>query len=115
MKLARSAGTSGLGPVLALWYVFKNRSVVIAGSFRSLVDALRSNVDLARVVARQWCSGRRMVTELPTARCTGEGEREEWSFTRQASKRFGRERIDLFGLEQPEAWPRSSTSPKWPA
>jgi hypothetical protein len=29
MKLARSVGTSGLGAVLALWYVFKNRSVVI--------------------------------------------------------------------------------------
>jgi len=29
MKLARSAGTSGLGGVLALWYAFKNRSVVM--------------------------------------------------------------------------------------
>jgi hypothetical protein len=32
--LARSAGTSGLGAVFALWYVFKNRSVVMIRSVR---------------------------------------------------------------------------------
>jgi hypothetical protein len=41
MKLARSAGTSALGAVLALWYVFKNRSVVMTGPSILVVDALR--------------------------------------------------------------------------
>jgi hypothetical protein len=41
MKLARSAGTSGLGGVLALRYVFRNRSVVITRPSVLLVDALK--------------------------------------------------------------------------
>ena len=34
MKLASSGGTSELGGVLALWYLFKNRSVVMTGTSR---------------------------------------------------------------------------------
>jgi hypothetical protein len=43
MNPARSAGTSGLGAVLALWYAFKNRSLARIGSPVLFVDA-RSDV-----------------------------------------------------------------------
>jgi hypothetical protein len=39
MKPARSAGTSGLGAVLALWYVFRNRSVATTDPSVLVVDA----------------------------------------------------------------------------